>query len=487
MPLSADERRLLMSLKAAASPRWPDWSALHLDMALLPRAANGGGAAAAATGPAAAAASGLPTAPNLTLARDHLKPPTIPPTPTKAAATPTSVASPPPPPAAATPPRAAAAPLPPPSPPPPPPPLSLQPAATPASEALAQMVAKVGRLVRGVKGGEAQIEATLRANNFNMSRAIDALKASVRTAAAVAAEAAAEAAQQQQRQQQQQQQHSKQVETAGAPVQTTRLGGDGDSLGEGAERAASHIKPEHVQGDAPHQTEVLEQTARQASASSEPPHAQQPELPLVDAPASFPPQATAAPEREQPWQMLCWRAQQCAEQQRWLHDNDLQQEWQKWQQRQQQSLPWRTRPGPPPDAELPYNFRYGAKGWLALETYDIWLRGGRPASCVCGAADYGFADGVECDVEGGDITRMCDACTLNHILGCALYTPQWPGDSYAPSFHDALGRFVPGIDTRFPIESQFRAFARFGPPTPPRAQSLSAFADANNNYLSILI
>ena len=87
-------------------------------------------------------------------------------------------------------------------------------------------------------------------------------------------------------------------------------------------------------------------------------------------------------------------------------------------------------------------------------------------------ADYGFADGVECDVEGGDITRMCDACTLNHILGCALYTPQWPGDSYAPSFHDALGRFVPGIDTRFPIEGQFRAFARFGLPTPPRAGDL---------------
>ena len=65
---------------------------------------------------------------------------------------------------------------------------------------------------------------------------------------------------------------------------------------------------------------------------------------------------------------------------------------------------------------------------------------------------------------------MCDACTLNHILGCALFTPQWPGDSYAPSFHDALGRFVPGIDTRFLIENQFRVLCQVRPPDPASAQ-----------------
>lgn len=83
--------------------------------------------------------------------------------------------------------------LPPPPIPPPPPPFSRQPRPEPSSHALYAMVAKVTTIVRGIPGGEEQVIATLRANEWKINRVIDILKAE-RLAASSSAAAAASSA-----------------------------------------------------------------------------------------------------------------------------------------------------------------------------------------------------------------------------------------------------------------------------------------------------
>lgn len=157
MRLSEQEAGLLASLRASARPTWPDFGALHLEFALLPRAPS------TATGTGGAIASQEPAAVPLQAStiKEQRKPATV--------ASTRPPPTPPPPPV-------------PPPPPPPPPPLSLQPASTPSPEAFEQMTAKVGKLVRGVP--VEQIAHALRANEYNLSRTIDALKAAQRAAVA---------------------------------------------------------------------------------------------------------------------------------------------------------------------------------------------------------------------------------------------------------------------------------------------------------------
>ena len=145
-----------------------------------------------------------------------------------------------------------------------------------------------------------------------------------------------------------------------------------------------------------------------------------------------------------------------------------------WQRQQQQRQPWKASLGPAWDAKLPHDQRYGEKGWRALETYDRWLRGQPVMACVFGkdfSEPYAFEEA--CYVESPyDITGMCDACTLNSVLGRALYSPAYHGDCFRPRFDDELDRFVFDIDTRRGVESEFAAFARCGHEVPPCTDEL---------------
>jgi hypothetical protein len=121
------------------------------------------------------------------------------------------------------------------------------------------------------------------------------------------------------------------------------------------------------------------------------------------------------------------------------------------------------------DAKLPHDQRYGEKGWRALETYDRWLRGQPVMACVSGkdfSEPYAFEEA--CYVES-----PYDACTLNSVLGRALYSPPaYHGDCFRPRFDDELDRFVFDIDTRRGVESEFAAFARCGHEVPPCTDEL---------------
>ena len=84
---------------------------------------------------------------------------------------------------------------------------------------------------------------------------------------------------------------------------------------------------------------------------------------------------------------------------------------------------------------------------------------------------YAFEE--SCYVESPyDITGMCDACTLNSVLGRALYSPAYHGDCFRPRFDDELDRFVFDIDTRRGVESEFAAFTRCGHEVPPCTDEL---------------
>ena len=69
-----------------------------------------------------------------------------------------------------------------------------------------------------------------------------------------------------------------------------------------------------------------------------------------------------------------------------------------WQLGYQQEERRKTRPGPWPDARLPYEWRYGERAWRALELYDRWLRGE-----VLEAGEEGVYEdaSIECTKSGG--------------------------------------------------------------------------------------
>ena len=237
------------------------------------------------------------------------------------------------------------------------------------------------------------------------------------------------------------------VETASPSVQTprTQMGGDGGSLEEKVEQAAPpKITSWHVQGVAPnHQTE---QQPGPASQRPSPYSAAEP--PLVGAPAFSSPPAARHSEQFQAWQHA-----------------------------RRQQRPWKLPLGPKPDAKLPHDQRYGESGWLALETYDSWLRGDPIMACVF-EKDFGKPGAFEeeCDIESPDEPRLCKACKLSSILGRALSEP----DYYSPLGHHFLGHFDPAlgrfvfrlIDARCGIESQLALFSKCGYEVPPRTAEL---------------
>ena len=236
------------------------------------------------------------------------------------------------------------------------------------------------------------------------------------------------------------------VETASPSVQTprTQMGGDGGSLEEKVEQAAPpKITSWHVQGVAPnHQTE---QQPGPASQRPSPYSAAEP--PLVGAPAFSSPPAARRSEQFQAWQHA-----------------------------RRQQRPWKLPLGPKPDAKLPHDQRYGESGWLALETYDSWLRGDPIMSCVF-EKDFGKPGAFEeeCDIESPDEPRLCEACKLSSILGRALSEPDYynPLGHFLGHFDPALDRFVFRlIDARCGIESQLAAFSKCGYEVPPRTAEL---------------
>ena len=173
--LSAKEDELMKALHHAASlrPSWPSFEALRLDFDLMPRL----GATAHGTPYPSAAASIVPPPLTASSLRQPQGPAGRPSGSTGAlrAATrdpPATTAAPRPAPPRPAPPRAAPA--------------------TPTAQAQSEMVAKVSRLVRGATAE--QVEAALSACAFNLSRATDMVRATVKASAAAAASASAAAA-----------------------------------------------------------------------------------------------------------------------------------------------------------------------------------------------------------------------------------------------------------------------------------------------------
>jgi hypothetical protein len=257
----------------------------------------------------------------------------------------------------------------------------------------------------------------------------------------------------------------------------TRLGGDDGSLEEKEEKAASPDTPVPAQGDAPKPPEPVELTEPHADSV-----AQQPEPSLEGTPASSSP--PVALKRIDSWEQMLlddeeWQKQQRAELEQWRQDQGEQQKWQEWERQQQQRQPWTNPPGKKPDAKLPHDSCYSEKTWKGLETYDRWLRGKPFMACVYGKPILNVHETDkwgnpvnamgECDIEqnGWDV---CDACVVNRILGRALIGPDFNWDSCW--WDKKLNRWVPGIDVRCPIESQFKAFAKYGCPTPPRTAEI---------------
>ena len=81
-----------------------------------------------------------------------------------------------------------------------------------------------------------------------------------------------------------------------------------------------------------------------------------------------------------------------------------------WQRAQRQQGPWKASLGPKSDwyLKLPQDQRYDESEWLALETYDTWLRGDPIVACVYGK-DFckPGAFEKECDIESPDDPRLC--------------------------------------------------------------------------------
>lgn len=203
MLLTLSEQSLLKTLRLNAQPVWPDFSALSLDFVQLPfcseipvSAQHSSGQQTVEPKPAVGpSGSGQGTArplkcsisacaPGVVAARRQ-QPPTMHPAslppPPQSTPKPTLVLAPQLTPVPTrTPPAVALLPLP-----PPPPPLSQQPMGAPTDEILDRMAAKVRKLVKGVSEKQA-IEA-LRTSDFNLSRAIDHVKAASRTSSSTSA------------------------------------------------------------------------------------------------------------------------------------------------------------------------------------------------------------------------------------------------------------------------------------------------------------
>ena len=221
MVLSDDALAMVARLRSRARPKWPDFSALHLDFDRLPTRATpptANQAESLAVNPAAAANLGSPLSSAATVAAPKARPSAAPPFSLSSAALaaveravgPQPSATPavgngeftlsaaalaaaeravqtPRKPAAPTKqhtpsPSSSQQPPPPPPPPqsqsqqyvyePPPPPIRSSSAAPPSAEALQQMIAKAGKLVRGVT--EEQIADALRSASYNLASALEA-------------------------------------------------------------------------------------------------------------------------------------------------------------------------------------------------------------------------------------------------------------------------------------------------------------------------
>ena len=125
-----------------------------------------------------------------------------------------------------------------------------------------------------------------------------------------------------------------------------------------------------------------------------------------------------------------------------------------WQLGYQQEERLKTRPGPWPDARLPYEWRYGERAWRALELYDRWLRGE-----VLEAGEEGvYEDAIECgEIE---IRGLREAELVNHILAAALRYELRLGDSdrlVGEVDREVLPRVwvgkAPAVDARQPVSS----------------------------------